>query len=184
MSRILHLQHQDSGSRMLSSRDQVLHGRAHHAHRQLHADGGTGTRPAAVPQRYVTRRNQLVAGVFIHQARIDEHVDCHGHFSEKLAPLCQLAADGHLSQGAFRQLFSWCRHSGVASCSCTCHVHCHGQSKLASVWLHRRYRVQGVTAVHTNGSLQCFVVASICERAQNSSIEYPLEGACLTDCTA
>ena len=59
-----------------------------------------------VPKRYVTTRNQLVAGVFLHQTRTHMHVNCRSYFSEKLASLCQVAAAGHLYGGAwFTMLF-------------------------------------------------------------------------------
>lgn len=100
VSRILHLQHQASGVTRPALVSQELHGPPYHVHRQLHSDGGTGTQTAPVPKRYVTTRNQLVAGLFLHQVRTQEHINCHGYFSEKLASLCQLAAAGHLFGGA------------------------------------------------------------------------------------
>ena len=103
MSRRLHLQTARSRAARISS-SASIHSAAQ-ASRRLHAADGALTQAHDLGnrRRYVTERNQVLGGIFLHQVRSAQHVTCGDRFAGKLALVCSLAAHDHGLRGVLPQ---------------------------------------------------------------------------------
>ena len=92
VSRTLHLNRQQAQARRLHEEGTIFypHESTGRLHRCLHAvaDAQTEQPRDVTPRRHITARNQLVAGIFLHQTRKREQVTCSATFSAKLATAC------------------------------------------------------------------------------------------------
>ena len=111
MSRKLDLQTARSRAARLSAGPSI--DSVEQVNRRLHAADGALTKAYDLPnkKRYVTERNQIVGGIFLHQLRSAKHVTCSNRFAGKLALACSLVAHGHgprgMPQFPTTHLFHW-----------------------------------------------------------------------------
>lgn len=74
-----------------------------HQTRQLLGVEPNAVAQHAPPERHLTPTNQIVGGVFLHQARQEKIISCAHKFAQKLTHACRMArATGSVVRGTFK----------------------------------------------------------------------------------